>query len=136
MLFRSDGKKRRVEGGATQEPGTSSTAGQWGTGKGKNYGAKTDYGAKTGDYKNKWGSSSGQGSGGWNNPGQGAARTASDGRYLSNLEGVALCWKWNHSEGGCADACPNNRAHQCEWCRAKEHRSINCPQKPSGWKPQ
>ena len=131
-----DGKKRRMEGGATQEPGTSSTAGQWGTGKGKNYGAKTDYGAKTGDYKNKWGSSSGQGSGGWNNPGQGAARTASDGRYLSNLEGVALCWKWNHSEGGCADACHNNRAHQCDWCRAKEHRSVNCPQKPSGWKPQ
>jgi hypothetical protein len=49
------------------------------------------------------------------------------------VNGSQLCYKWGRNDGGCAAACPEKRAHVCEWCRGS-HRSIACPQKP-GWVP-
>ena len=119
------GKKRRTDGNAMQEAGASSSAHQAppGTGKGRRARAAAS-GAGNRAGKNKASVGTGKGSG-----------RAPDGRFLANHNGEALCWKWNHAEGGCADSCLNGRAHQCEWCRSKDHRSINCSQKPTGWSP-
>ena len=58
-----------------------------------------------------------------------------DGRFRVDGSGKEICWRWNHSEDGCAEICQNGRAHVCEWCRSYKHRSIACPQKPTGWTP-
>jgi hypothetical protein len=66
--------------------------------------------------------------------GKGKGRTP-DGRHRSDGNGMSLCWRWNHEEGGCAVVCTQNRAHVCEWCLDAAHRSIECPQQPAGWTP-
>ena len=58
-----------------------------------------------------------------------------DGRWRVSESGVEICYLWSHSEAGCADVCANSRAHICEWCRSAKHRSVGCPNKPSGWTP-
>ena len=59
-----------------------------------------------------------------------------DGRFRVDEKGKEICWRWNHSEDGCAELCQNGRAHVCEWCRSFKHRSIACPKKPAGWAPR
>ena len=57
-----------------------------------------------------------------------------DGRYYRDRHGVELCYVWNRADGGCSNgACPNGRAHACEFCR-QPHRTVACPKNP-GWKP-
>jgi hypothetical protein len=58
-----------------------------------------------------------------------------DGRHRSDGAGHSLCWRWNHTAGGCSAVCPQDRAHMCEWCLDAAHRSIECAQQPAGWAP-
>jgi hypothetical protein len=66
--------------------------------------------------------------------GSAGASKRPDGRFYRNEQGKQLCWTWNHDAAGCDEPCRSNRAHSCEWCR-QNHRSVNCPQAPAGWKP-
>ena len=73
------------------------------------------------------------GGGGAKGKGKGKARLP-DGRWRDSR--VELRWTWNHSAEGCSEVCLHSRAHQCEWCRAQQHRSVGaCPRKPAGWIP-
>ena len=59
-----------------------------------------------------------------------------DGRWMTDLNDVELCYAWGRNSSGCDDhGCISRppRAHGCEWCRGN-HRSINCPTHP-GWNP-
>ena len=55
-----------------------------------------------------------------------------DGRRLQNRQGRAICFAWNRAKDGCSQRCPNQRAHQCEWCLSQAHRGIDCPKKKEG----
>jgi hypothetical protein len=62
-------------------------------------------------------------------------RGKEDGRHFVDSSGSQLCWPWNHKPNGCADTCPQRRAHACEWCLSTQHRAIACQKKPAGWVP-
>jgi hypothetical protein len=53
-----------------------------------------------------------------------------------NVAGTQLCYAWGRSAQGCTTPCPNQRAHQCEFCLGP-HRTIdpNCMSRPAGWTP-
>ena len=53
-----------------------------------------------------------------------------DGRYFNSVNGKEICFQWTRNADGCKAVCPSGRAHICEWCRGN-HRSIDCPDKPS-----
>ena len=64
------------------------------------------------------------GGGGGKGKGKGDA-VSSAGKYYRDENRVQLCWAWNKSRDGCAEPCPHNRSHLCEWCR-EPHRTIHC----------
>jgi hypothetical protein len=57
-------------------------------------------------------------------------------KHTHNAAGTQLCYAWGRAAHGCASPCPNERAHQCEFCLGP-HRTIdpNCLSKPAGWTP-
>ena len=58
-----------------------------------------------------------------------------DGRYLYDVGGTEICFKYSRNANGCTTACEARpaRAHCCEWCRGP-HRSIHCTVHPN-WVP-
>ena len=46
---------------------------------------------------------------------------------------VKFCPEY-HLDNGCQNQCTHGLSHRCEFC-VGWHRSLNCPQKPSGWSP-
>ena len=62
--------------------------------------------------------------GGGGGGGKGDA-VSSAGKHYRDENRVQLCWAWNKSRDGCAEPCPHNRSHLCEWCR-EPHRTIHC----------
>ncbi len=53
-------------------------------------------------------------------------------------DGGQYCFSWGRCrDGACKDLaigapCPAGRIHRCEFCDAADHKSANCPAKPSG----
>jgi hypothetical protein len=51
------------------------------------------------------------------------------GRFVTTREGVQICYSFAGGErGGCADPCPNKRAHVCQTC-LQPHRNAVCTKK-------
>ncbi|CAK0818274.1 unnamed protein product, partial [Prorocentrum cordatum] len=66
--------------------------------------------------------------------GKGPNAQRADGRYYRSVDNVEICYAWAQHEEGCSSkACPQGRAHACEFCRTP-HRTIRCEKHP-GWTP-
>ena len=65
----------------------------------------------------------GEGGKGKGKKGRNPDKKDNSGKYIFDSAGNQICWTWNRSNGGCADPCPNGRAHRCELCRGA-HRTC------------
>ena len=45
-------------------------------------------------------------------------------------ESITICVRWARNPTGCEEPCPQKRAHCCEICLSKQHRTVHCTSKP------
>jgi hypothetical protein len=103
-------------------PGSAEDMGvtdQWDKGKGKRGKGQPKGGGKASKDKGKKAD--------WNQHDIGEAKQRGDGRYTKTRKGLDLWYAWNRGANGCKakGACPDKRAHACEWCLG-QHRAVNC----------
>ena len=65
----------------------------------------------------------------WTNQ-KGGDKGKGKGKQSKDASGKEICYSWGFRQGSCKgdNACPNNRAHCCQWCLSTQHRTMDCPQ--------
>ena len=65
----------------------------------------------------------------WNRQ-KGGDKGKGKGKQSKDASGIETCYSWRFRQGSCKgdNACPNNRAHCCQWCLSTQHRTMDCPQ--------
>ena len=68
--------------------------------------------------------------GNYRNRQQGGDKGKGKGKQSKDASGKEICYSWRFRQGSCKgdNACPNNRAHCCQWCLSTQHRTMDCPQ--------